>query len=199
MTTDKTLGWPLALLLWLGAGCEKPATNNAGSSATATATSTAAATTQTAKASAAPPPEPVVQAPPSNVPDSVDGANATAASLTVEGMTFGSVKCRSAGGGGMFGALAGVATAVAPLAKQKGALDACVHKPADVRVHYLVKDKKATDIRVADAPDAKSAACIAKAIEAAEFGEGGCVVTLKLGAPTLAATSATTTSNAKAK
>jgi len=45
-----------------------------------------------------------------------------------------------------------------PLASRSAALDACVDKPSEVSVHFDVVDKKATDIKVADAPTPEAAA-----------------------------------------
>lgn len=116
-------------------------------------------------------------APPSDVPDTIDGANLTMGSLEVNGLKAENLSCKLEGGGGL---LAGPAT-LGALAKQKAPLDACVESPTRARVAWTAAGTL-TDIHVADAPNAKSARCIAKALAAVKApGNGKCAVTLVLG------------------
>lgn len=133
-------------------------------------TSASAATT----ASAAP--APTVKAPPSDVPTAAASANLDMQNATVDGFTLKTVSCKAAN--------ANPFTAIgmlSPLAKQQAALDACVDKATDVSLHFAIADKKASDVRVAGAPTPEAAACVAKAIEEAQWNEPlTCVVKLAL-------------------
>lgn len=153
-----------------------------GASSTGTSASTAPTTkaptskpTATATAAASPTP-PAVKAPPSEVPTAAASANLNMEDATIDGFKLKTISCKVAD--------ANPFTAIAmfkPLAQQSSALDACVDKPTDVRLHLGVADKKVSDVRVAGAPTPEAAACIAKAIEGAAWSDPlTCVVSLTL-------------------
>ena len=170
---------------FLCAACDRPSTGGSAASGTTPAGTTApAASGPMIPAASAKPDEPEPKPPPSNVPDAPAGTvNVQATKVTVEGLSLEVVKCSGASAGGMFGSVAALATIFTPLAKQKAALEACVEKQVAVSIHFASKDGKVSDVRIAGAPDAKAALCIAKIIEGSKLSQGVCVATIALRAP----------------
>lgn len=116
-----------------------------------------------------------VNAPPADVPESVEGANLTMGASEVNGLKMKGVSCKTDGG------LMTPLTMQAGLAKQKDALQKCVPEGAAVRVAFEFDGGPATGINVADAPSPKAATCVADALAAAKLiGQGKCVMTLHL-------------------
>jgi hypothetical protein len=141
-------------------------------SSTTTAKAIASPPTATASATATVAAEPAV---PSNVPESIEGANATVESTTMDGLEMSKVSCK--GGGGMLGAL----PILGALATKRTLLAACSKAGESVRVHFAFSAGKASDVRVAGASSPAVAKCVADAVSAAPFPEqGSCVLTVKL-------------------
>lgn len=114
-------------------------------------------------------------APPSDVPENVDGATLTIGESTVNGLHMKAISCKTDGG------LLTPLTLQAGLAKQKDALDACVAEAAAVRVAFEYDGGSPSGIAVADAPNARSATCVRDALAGAKLvGRGKCVMTLDL-------------------
>ncbi|MFO0554843.1 MAG: hypothetical protein U0271_41080 [Polyangiaceae bacterium] len=118
-----------------------------------------------------------VQPPPSNVPEKIDNASVTMGGVTGNGLSAKQLMCSGSGNAlTMVGNVAGLST-------QKDALEACVKKPENPRVHWTSKEKKTSDIRVADASSPEVARCIADAIAKVSVDlDVTCIATLELGA-----------------
>jgi hypothetical protein len=135
-------------------------------------------------ASAAPSPAatsaaPTVTPPPADVPSAAASANVTMSDAELDGVAFKAISCKAANANPLT-----AITLLAPVAKQKAALDACMGgKGGEVALHFSVAAKKATDIKVAGAPTPEAAACIARTLEGAAWADDlTCVVKVQLGA-----------------
>lgn len=151
-------------------GCEQK--NPAESTESATAPQRTAAAPPSATASAAP----KVEAPPSDVPAELEGANAKLDGVDGNGLKAKKLACKGAGNVlTLMGNVAGLST-------QKDALEGCVKGPETPRVYWVSKDNKTSDIRVADASSPEVAHCIADAIAKISVDlEVTCIATLDLG------------------
>lgn len=168
-------GMILVAALMVGCGGDGGAAS-ASAGGSATPKPSAAASGKSTASAAATSATPAVAAPPSDVPSAVASANVTMEGAELDGFKMKTISCRAANAN----PLTAIAM-LAPLAKQKAALDACVDKQVEVKVHVEIKDKKATDVRVAGAPSPEAAVCIAKALEAASWNEDlACVVAFDL-------------------
>ena len=162
------------VMLAVSLGCGRDDASSAPTTAAASPSATAATATAGATAAAAP----AVQAPPSNVPDSIEGANVTMETSTVDGLEMERIQCK--GGGGLFGGVA----LLGGLAKQKEAFAACAPDGETVRVHFAFEAGKTSDVRVAGASSAEVSRCVADAVAAATFSDKGvCVLSVKVGKP----------------
>lgn len=114
--------------------------------------------------------------PPSEVPSAVASANLTMKETSLDGFKMKTISCKVTQGN-PFTSM----TKLAPLAKQRTVLDACVDKQVEISIQVNVVDKKARDIRVGGAPTPAAATCIATAIESAPWDEPlSCVVRFDL-------------------
>ncbi len=119
-----------------------------------------------------------VKAPPTHVPAKLEKASLSMGGIEGNGLKASAFACR--GSGNLFSMVGNVGG----LSTQKEALQACVSGPEKPRVHWTVKAKKVSDIRVADASSAKVARCIADAIAKIDTRPGDettCIATLDLG------------------
>ncbi|MFO0548633.1 MAG: hypothetical protein U0271_09610 [Polyangiaceae bacterium] len=171
----------------LACGDEKPSASSASGTAKSTgsaasarasgATSSAPGSSGSSAPASASAPSPA--APPSDVPDKLEGANIDMNDVEANGFKMKHVVCKAPNANPF--AVVGL---LAPLAKQKPTFEGCSAAPTTVRVAFTIKDKKATDIKVAGAPDAAAAACIGKGIEAATWvSDLTCVVEMTAGKP----------------
>ncbi len=125
-----------------------------------------------------PEPSPVIEMPPSEVPDKVQGANFQIGTSTVDGLTLKDLSCKLEGG-----FLAGAAI-MGALSKQRTSLESCVESPAQIRVGWSGKGGAAQEVNVKGAPSPKSAACVADVLAKSEgIPNGACAATLVLGEP----------------
>jgi hypothetical protein len=159
--------WPLLACLALVACNAEPSGSGASASA-ATPPSAQPSTVAAASAAAA-----AQAAPAGNVPDAIDGANATMGDADVDGLKSKRLSCKCSGGA--FGSMA----VLGALSKQKDALAKC--GAGEPRIYFSFQAGKTSDVRVSGFDEAK-ARCVAALVEATVFpDEGVCALTLVLG------------------
>ena len=94
----------------------------------------------------------------------------------IDGFKLTKVECK-APGANPFAAMA----MLAPFAKARAALDACVDSATEVQVHVRVVGNEAQDLAIAGVPNAGAARCIAKAVASAAWANDfTCNITLRL-------------------
>lgn len=115
---------------------------------------------------------------PSDVPASVEGANVTMGTSTIDGLAMRDIQCRT--NGQLFAAM----TILGSLAQHKQAFDACSTRSESVRVYFATDGGRAGDVRVAGASSPAVARCVADAVGAATYPSAcACALSIAIGPP----------------